>query len=141
MPGLNFTKFVDQIESGRKRQTIRRKRKRPIKPGDMLYLWTGQRTKQARKLGESVCVGVTPIRISERMVACPPWKLSKTLPAEPSWREWEGIVELDGKMLSEDEVELLAVSDGFQSSDEFFDFFIPSDEPFEGDVIMWGVLV
>ena len=53
MPGLNFHKrFADNVESGRKRQTIRAFRVIPIKPGDMLYLYTGLRTKYARKLGQ-----------------------------------------------------------------------------------------
>ena len=57
MPALNFQKqFVPLIESGEKRQTIRSQRKQPIKVGDLLYLYTGQRTKNCRKLAESICL-------------------------------------------------------------------------------------
>jgi len=48
MPTINFTKF--KVESGEKRQTIRAVRKRPIKVGDKLHLYSGLRTKKARNL-------------------------------------------------------------------------------------------
>ena len=63
MPSLNFTKFTDKILSGEKRQTIRLSRKHPIKRGDKLYLYTGMRTKNCKKLGEAVCSEVVPIKI------------------------------------------------------------------------------
>lgn len=51
MPLLNFElRFAGLIESGEKRQTIRAQRKYPIKAGDKLYLYTGVRTKNCRKL-------------------------------------------------------------------------------------------
>jgi len=63
VPGLNFTMFVDQVERGEKRQTIRRHRKRPIKAGDYLYMFTGQRTTHCRPLairadhvGVEICI-------------------------------------------------------------------------------------
>jgi hypothetical protein len=43
-----------------KRTTIRKAGR--AKPGDTLYLYTGQRTKACRKLGEVLCLAVTPIR-------------------------------------------------------------------------------
>ena len=66
MPALNFQKqFAAIVESGQKRQTIRAYRKggRDPKPGDTLYLYTGMRTKQCRKLGEVRCQSAWPIRI------------------------------------------------------------------------------
>ena len=59
MPALNFqARFAPLVESGEKRQTIRACRKdgRDPKVGDTLYLYTGQRTKACRKLGEAVCI-------------------------------------------------------------------------------------
>ena len=44
-------------------QTIRAPRKHPIKVGDRLYLYTGLRTKQARKLGEAECIVSVPVQI------------------------------------------------------------------------------
>jgi hypothetical protein len=56
MPLINFKeRFVPLIESGKKRQTIRIKRKNPIKAGDRLILSTGARTKQFRYLFPPNC--------------------------------------------------------------------------------------
>lgn len=64
---INFKQqFAEMVESGEKRQTIRRERKghRQIGKGDHLKLYTGLRTKQCRLLGEgivnyvmSICIG------------------------------------------------------------------------------------
>lgn len=60
------TRFAPMIRSGRKRQTIRPHRKRPIRAEDILDLrcWSGKpyRSKQ-QKLLETVCLSVTPITI------------------------------------------------------------------------------
>jgi len=64
MPAYNFKeRFAADVESGKKRQTIRRKRKRPTKPGDVLYLYVGMRTKRCRKLREAPCESVVSILI------------------------------------------------------------------------------
>ena len=66
MPALNFQKrFAPLVEDGSKRTTIRLWRKRPFKVGDRLYLYTGQRTKSCRKLGEAVCTDAGQIRIDD----------------------------------------------------------------------------
>jgi len=47
MPALNFKKqFSPSVRDGSKLQTIRMKRKHPIKVADKLFLYTGMRTKQ-----------------------------------------------------------------------------------------------
>lgn len=43
-----------------KRTTIRKPGR--AKPGQTLYLYTGQRTAACRKLGEVLCLAVTPVR-------------------------------------------------------------------------------
>ena len=42
--------FVPAIETGLKRQTIRAARKRHARPGEMIQLYTGMRTKACRKI-------------------------------------------------------------------------------------------
>ena len=72
MPALNFMdRFADAVESGKKRQTIRKRRKdgRDPKPGDILYLYTGMRTKRCRKLGEVRCKSVREIELDRGQVA------------------------------------------------------------------------
>lgn len=66
MPALNFQpRFAPLVESGEKRQTIRAYRKdgRDPKPGDTLYLYTGQRTKKARRIGVVECASVHAVKI------------------------------------------------------------------------------
>ena len=45
--------------------TIRRPRKIPINIGDRLYLYTGLRTKQCKKLGEGICIETRPIQLTD----------------------------------------------------------------------------
>lgn len=64
MVALNFkAEFVPLIVSGAKRQTIRQTRR--AKPGDLLQLYTGQRTSDCRKLidPDPVCVLVDYVSI------------------------------------------------------------------------------
>ncbi len=61
---LNFDKqFAADVETGYKRQTIRAERKRPIKKGEKLYLYTALRTKQARLLRCAFCLAADGIEI------------------------------------------------------------------------------
>ena len=69
MPALNFQKrIVSKILSGEKRQTIRAKRKNPIKVNDTLRLWTGQRTKRAKHLIDVQCGDILDIEITENEI-------------------------------------------------------------------------
>lgn len=62
MPAFNFQpRFADLVESGQKTQTIRKTRRGKV--GDTVYLYTGQRTKNCRKLGEGIVEEVIPIHL------------------------------------------------------------------------------
>lgn len=118
MPAYNFKpQFADKVESGQKRQTIRRERKRgnPAADESMLYLYTGMRTKGCRLLLEALCVSVLPILITrgdDIMV---------------------GDVTLD-----DDQIHDLAIADGFDCTADFVDFFEKQyGLPFEGLLIEW----
>jgi hypothetical protein len=64
MAALNFKgMFVDPIEDGSKKQTIRAFRKYPIEPGERLFLYTGMRTKNCKKIGEAICSEIWLITI------------------------------------------------------------------------------
>ena len=70
MPAINFQeRFADAVETHEKRQTFRPKRKHPIKQGDVLYLYTGMRTKQCRKLRTTVCIDTVPGTINEHSMS------------------------------------------------------------------------
>lgn len=65
MVALNFSpQFADDVEAGRKTQTIRQTAR--VKPGQRVHLYTGQRTKACRKLGEGTCTDVTAITLTVR---------------------------------------------------------------------------
>lgn len=55
MPPLGFTVFKEEVKDGRKRQTIRIHRKRPIKTGDALYLYWHLRRRDCELLREAPC--------------------------------------------------------------------------------------
>ena len=100
MPAYNFKwQFAEQVKTGRKRQTIRPKRKRPTRVGDTLYLYAGQRTKRCELLMTDKCIAVTPIDIFATYIL------------------------LGGKVLNTDEVWQLAKADGFEKLGHFYDFF------------------
>ncbi len=68
MTALNFSpQFAPLVESGVKTQTIRQWR-RLICQGDKLQLYTGQRTKNCRKLRDAICRDVTYVGLTARGV-------------------------------------------------------------------------
>jgi hypothetical protein len=117
MPALNFKKqFAPLIESGEKRQTIRRIGKsNGWIEGARLYLYTGQRTNQCRKLGEAKIAAIRRVTIHEAGVY------------------------LNGEQLVGESLIQFVKADGFDSVDDFFAFFNEQrgDEPFVGRVIYW----
>jgi hypothetical protein len=118
MPIYNFkSKFADDVESGKKRQTIRKKRKRPTKVGETLYLYTGLRTKKARKLKETVCMAIYDIEIY-----------------------WNKVI-VDGKEYKAYFIlHRLALNDGFKDFKEMALFFHITHHglPFKnGEIIKW----
>jgi hypothetical protein len=115
VPAINFKKqFADLVVSGEKRQTIRPIRKRPIQRGDKLYLYTGMRTKQCRKLKETICKNIWPIIVGIDWI-----------------RFYDFCLEYS-EML--DTIE----RDGFQRTKDFFEFFNKQyGLPFSGVLIRW----
>lgn len=126
MAGLNFKKeFAGAVEIGAKTQTIRRVRKTPIKVGDTLQLYTGQRTKECRKIGVGVVREVSTVRLSADGVedyVTPIWQLMMLPPEET-------------RHLTEEE---FAKADGFKDWPEMRDWFEGQyGLPFEGVLIRW----
>jgi hypothetical protein len=67
MVAFNFSpQFVADVEAGRKTQTIRRTSR--ANAGQAIQLYTGQRTKQCRKLGDAVCIDSTYVGLTARGV-------------------------------------------------------------------------
>ncbi len=118
MPLLNFKRqFAPEIKSGEKRSTIRPLRKRPIREGDILYLYVGLRSRNAERLGVEVCTEAERLTITEN-------------------RD----VVLGCRYLTEGEKETLAWQDGFRRGP--FAAMIRFIEreyglPFFGQIIKW----
>lgn len=118
---VNFTVFIDKILSGEKRQTIRKAGKKweNVKVGDKLTLYTGLRTKDCRKLGESEVESIEDVEI------------------ESPLRVFSRI-KINDKYLFMHEMERLALSDGFSTIDAFLEFFHDHyGEEFKGKIIKW----
>lgn len=114
MPALNYeNRFATDVESGRKRSTIRAKRKHPIRIGQTLYHYTGMRTKACRKLREDICTMEREIHINK------------------------GCVKLDGVSLASEAIEKLAKADGFESKAAFYAYFEKAGFPFRGQLVEW----
>lgn len=126
MPSLNFeARFAGLVSSGRKTQTIRAPRKCPIKVGDTLHLFTGQRHPGCRKLGIGRCTGVQAIKIDESTG----FEVVEESPVQPVLRV---------RRLSDREAARLARADGFSSTREMVDWFRDRHGlPFRGHVIRW----
>jgi hypothetical protein len=128
VPALSFSpQFAALVESGEKRQTIRAPRKRPIRVGERVYLYTGMRTKKCRKLGEGIVESVELIRLDRRG--------SSVGHEAPHPTRGPGI------WLTQRAEHRLAVADGFFGREAMLDWF---DEtrglPFEGVLIRWRLL-
>ena len=100
---INFRKafgFAPLVESGEKDQTLRPRRKRPIKVGDTLRLYTGQRTAACRFLREERCTNLIPVRRMGHL----------------RWRR-------GNHELSVSEMREIALRDGFKTVEDFDKFF------------------
>jgi len=117
MTAYNFkAQFADDIESGRKQQTIRTERKdsRVPREGDALQLYTGMRTKSCRKLRDTVCKYTREIIMTD----CG--------------------VKLDGQAVYPSTILNIAKADGFDSVESFRTFFKDTyGFPFRGHLIKW----
>jgi len=116
MPALNFQKqFADKVKKGEKLQTIRAIRKRPFVRGDVLYLYTGMRTKNCVKLGESYCIDIADVEIIDKEN-----------------------VKVDGMLLNRFMRDELASNDGFKNYYEMAEWFSKIHGlPFSGQLIKW----
>ena len=123
---LNFREQnVPDVESGIRRFSIRPRGKLPRNPEQNVHLFTGLRTKKCWKLGIAPCVGVTEMVFYL-------WNPPKRL----------GVPDLGVIVADEWELDLkdLARKDGFDSADDFRDFFLSMYKLKPGDTkVMEGI--
>jgi len=115
---LGFQKqFVDKILSGEKRQTIRARRKYPIKVGDKLQLYYGLRTKQCKKIMDARCKQTHDIEIKS-----------------------DGTIFINNFLLNAT-YDPIAKADGFNNYNEMYNWFCKNHnlkkENFIGNIICW----
>jgi hypothetical protein len=117
---FNFKRqFADDVEAGRKLQTVRKTRadNRVPRPGDTVKLYTGLRTRAARRLGASVVVDCFPVHMD---LAEPPTIVS------------------NGVRLNPGEASAFARLDGFENAAAMFAWFRQTHgEDFEGFCVRW----
>lgn len=116
MPAYNFQeRFAADVESGKKRTTIRRLRKSGnATPGSTLYLFVNQRRHNCRRLGQHTCLSVTGISLN-----------------------WD-VCTLDGKPVDSPTLRQIALEDGFSDTQAFLKFFeYQHGLPFDGVLIKW----
>jgi hypothetical protein len=126
MPSLNFqARFAASVKTGTKRQSIRIGRKRAWKAGDTLCLFSGLRHPGCKRLGKATLLSATKIRVDGELHEI---HLEKTL--SNGFRYFAH--------LSDDEALALARADGFETLDEFFEFFYRTyGRHMYGDLITW----
>ena len=112
-------KFKDKIVSGEKRQTIRAKRKYPIKVNDKLQFYTGLRTKYCEKImDDMICREIHEIEITKNK-----------------------IVRINDYLIDCDQKEIIAKADGFNNFDEMYNWFCKNhnleNKNFHGNIICW----
>lgn len=127
MPAYNFMpRFAVLVETGAKTQTIR-KTDRRAKPGDIAFLYTGQRTKHCRLLGKGVIKHVQPVELGRRRNGLPYARLPM-----PKGQVFE---------LMTDSLDALARADGFADGDKMVRWFDSKyGLPFHGFVHAWTLL-
>ena len=133
MPAINFQpRFAELVESGRKTQTIRKSNR--FKVGDTVQLYTGQRTKQCRKLGEGVVEGIYPFRITRATRL----GLSRRK-VLAFFRKGARHFSNQGERKNSTQLALeIAMADGFADAEEMGDFFEKLHGlPFDGWLIKW----
>lgn len=113
MVAINFqARFAELVATGKKKQTIRLS-PRGIKPGTELQLYTGQRTKSCRKLGDAVCTRIDEIKLEKDKALL-------------------GIYVAFVSINNSDLFTTLALRDGFSSYSEMYEWF---SQRYKRDVI------
>ena len=109
MVAYNFQgRFAADVEAGRKNQTLRPVGLRAhARPGDVLQLYTGMRTKACRNLGDAICTHAIPVMIHANQDAEP--KVSMALET--------GLLDMNAR-------DRFARSDGFGSFQDFEDWWL-----------------
>ena len=127
---LTFTKpqFKDLIKQGVKQHTIREDKNNRWKVGNSIQFWMGNpRNVHAKnkphKFGDGVCSRVETIRMDFAM--------------PEDWQEDVVYIGENIKLETLDELNALAVNDGFENWSQMKHWFVNQDMQFFGKIIFW----
>ena len=147
MPALNFQRrFARLVERGLKRSTIRAYRldRRDSKPGDRLFLFTGQRTTSSRRLVARIGRGRIPVPgfALGHVVRCKSVHPIELREERGTVERAAGHVELKTvvhvALGSPCGIDRLAKLEGFRSGEDMFEWFRKTHGlPFKGLLIRW----
>ena len=147
MPILNFKKeFAELVATGKKRQTIRATRKKPITVGDRLYLYTGLRTKGARNIVSPAIADTHLARINGEMeTVFDDYTVCKEVhDIEMDYEKVRNrkdlllVIKIDSILQDSKQMKDVAKADGFFDLDEMFYWFEKTHGlPFKGQIIKW----
>lgn len=122
MVAYNFQRrFVAPIRAGTKRHTIRAERagrSRHARPGELMQLYFGLRTRHVQRIAEPRCESVRSVRIDLGLY----------------------FAEVDGLAFCDDDFDAFEMSDGFTDGDDMVAFWRrehPGVEVFSGLLIRW----
>jgi len=106
MPAYGFQRrFAPKVRDGSKRHTIRKQRKRPTRPGDLLWLYVDRRMRTQELIMFTDCVAVRPMK---RMAS----------------GEWYFVDKILGDLpLDRGDLEQLAKGDGFEDRHDMEKWF------------------
>lgn len=126
---FSLDSFVEKIKSGAKIHTIRRNVGGRWKVGNKIHFWKDNPrhiTKKPYCFGEGIVINVIPIAI----------RYSRHVSSYSYPKGCKFVVTyINSKPLTIAECESLAKNDGFESFNEFLDWF---DSDFDGSVIFWS---
>ena len=120
-------RFVDPIKARTKRHTIRALgKKRHARPGDTLQIYTGDRF-HPKKVGEATCAMAGEIVLDFRLLEV--------------WIDWNDEAQEKTMLVTLEELDDFARSDGFESWDDLEAFWKETHDvsnSWTGIIITWG---
>jgi len=129
MVAYSFKKqFVEPILAGTKCQTIRADRKRHARPGEIVQLYTGMRTRHCKLIAKRECIRVYPITLDfagkEITIGGGAWR---TIPL------------VHERIRTPAKLDEFARADGFRDFDDMRSFWATNHgvETFKGVIIYW----
>lgn len=123
--------FVEPILLGTKVHTLREDISYRWHEGCLMHMATGVRTKAYHQFAFHTCKSVQSVELWERASAAARNSNLKIEGEEP-------VIIVDERPLTIEEATLFALNDGFDSLEDFFEFFLPKSERSEGACLFFA---